>query len=76
MTYITRRGFFQQAGIITASGLALSGALPRPVTKSALAQPMPDWLSLTEEPALEPELPIIAPHHHLWDRPNNRYMLE
>ena len=76
MTYITRRGFFQQAGIITASGLALSGALPGPVTKSALAQPMPDWLSLTEEPALEPELPIIDPHHHLWDRPNNRYMLE
>ena len=76
MTNITRRGFFQQAGIVTAGGLALSGALPGPVTKTALAQPMPDWLSLTEEPALEPELPIIDPHHHLWDRPNNRYMLE
>ena len=35
-----------------------------------------DWLSLTIEEALEPELPIIDPHHHLWDRPGNRYGLE
>ena len=26
-----------------------------------------DWLALTEEAALEPELPICDPHHHLWD---------
>ncbi len=25
------------------------------------------WLALTEEAALEPELPICDPHHHLWD---------
>mgnify|MGYP000318368651 CR=1 FL=1 len=25
-----------------------------------------DWLALTEEPTLEPELPICDPHHHLW----------
>ena len=25
------------------------------------------WLALTEEPTLDPELPIIDPHHHLWD---------
>ena len=76
MRHITRRGFFQQAGMFTAGGLALSGALPGLVATPALAQPMPDWLALTEEPALEPELPIIDPHHHLWDRPGNRYMLE
>jgi predicted TIM-barrel fold metal-dependent hydrolase len=46
------------------------------LAKSASAQPAPDWLALTNESALEPELPIIDPHHHLWDRPNNRYMLE
>jgi predicted TIM-barrel fold metal-dependent hydrolase len=40
------------------------------------AQPRPDWLSLTNEPALEPALPIIDPHHHLWDRPANRYLLD
>ena len=26
-----------------------------------------DWLALTEEPALEPEIPICHPHHHFWD---------
>ena len=25
------------------------------------------WLNQRQEPALEPELPIIDPHHHLWD---------
>ena len=28
-----------------------------------------------EEP-LEPTLPIIDPHHHLWDHPGSRYLLE
>ena len=36
----------------------------------------PDWITLTQEDALEPDLPIIDPHHHLWIRPNNRYELE
>ncbi len=27
-----------------------------------------DWLALTVEQPLEPELPICDPHHHLWDR--------
>ena len=27
----------------------------------------PEWLAKTVEAALEPELPIIDPHHHLWD---------
>ena len=26
-----------------------------------------DWLALTEEPTLEPEIPICDPHHHFWD---------
>src|ERR1700675_2751121 len=39
-----------------------------------------DWLALTEEPALEPELPICDPHHHFWDFrferiPYQRYLL-
>ena len=25
---------------------------------------------------MEPELPIIDPHHHLWERPGNRYLLD
>ena len=26
-----------------------------------------DWLALTQEPILEPELPICDAHHHFWD---------
>lgn len=37
----------------------------------------PAWLDQVREPILEPELPIIDPHHHLWhDRPSGRYMPE
>jgi hypothetical protein len=39
-----------------------------------------DWLALTVEEPLEPELPICDPHHHLWDlRPGRvapRYLLD
>jgi len=40
-----------------------------------------DWLALTQEPALEPDLPICDPHHHFWDRrvervPYQRYLLD
>jgi len=34
------------------------------------------WLTLTTEAPIDPELPICDPHHHLWDHPNNRYLLE
>jgi predicted TIM-barrel fold metal-dependent hydrolase len=34
-----------------------------------------DWLKLTEEPILEPELPIVDPHHHLWERKEGNYLL-
>ena len=26
-----------------------------------------DWLALTQEPTLEPEIPICDPHHHFWE---------
>ncbi|MCZ6453656.1 MAG: amidohydrolase family protein [Alphaproteobacteria bacterium] len=38
------------------------------------------WLALTEEEALEPDLPICDPHHHLWefreDQVEPRYLLD
>lgn len=39
-----------------------------------------DWLSLTRETTLEPEIPICDPHHHFWDLrpqsiPYQRYLL-
>ena len=35
-----------------------------------------DWLDRRREPALDPELPIVDAHHHLWDRPGWRYLLD
>ncbi|MFT6058157.1 MAG: putative TIM-barrel fold metal-dependent hydrolase, partial [Pseudohongiellaceae bacterium] len=35
-----------------------------------------EWLDQVREDALEPELPICDPHHHFWDRPDGRYMLD
>ena len=39
-----------------------------------------DWLALTEEAPIEPEIPLCDPHHHFWDRrlqsiPYQRYLL-
>jgi len=39
-----------------------------------------DWLALTQEPTLEPDMPICDPHHHFWDFraeriPYDRYLL-
>ncbi len=34
------------------------------------------WLERTNETAIEPELPICDPHHHLWDHPKSRYLLD
>ncbi|MFL5287407.1 MAG: amidohydrolase family protein [Rhodopila sp.] len=33
------------------------------------------WLAQHTEPALEPDLPIVDPHHHLWIREGNPYLL-
>ena len=43
-------------------------AYPRPL-------PRPEWLGKLTEDILEPELPIVDPHHHLWDHPGSRYLL-
>ncbi len=32
------------------------------------------WVAKGTEEALEPALPIVDPHHHLWQRPGNDYM--
>ncbi|MCW5744913.1 MAG: amidohydrolase family protein [Alphaproteobacteria bacterium] len=34
-----------------------------------------DWLDRRQEEILEPGLPIVDPHHHLWDRPGWPYLL-
>ena len=34
------------------------------------------WLDQVVEETLEPKLPICDPHHHLWDYPEGRYLLD
>lgn len=34
-----------------------------------------DWLAQVVEDIIDPERPICDPHHHLWDQPNNAYLL-
>jgi predicted TIM-barrel fold metal-dependent hydrolase len=53
--------------------VASSAATP----KSGLyADPRPDWLALHKEEIIDPGRPIVDPHHHLWDRGGQRYLIE
>lgn len=36
----------------------------------------PEWLMTRDEPALDPSMPIVDTHHHLYDRPGVRYLLD
>jgi predicted TIM-barrel fold metal-dependent hydrolase len=35
-----------------------------------------EWLDRRTEPIIEPDLPIVDPHHHLWDGSRRRYLLD
>ncbi len=46
-------------------------------SKSGLyADPREDWLAQYSEEVIDPQRPIVDPHHHLWDRGGQRYMIE
>src|SRR5258705_10938354 len=48
-----------------------------PASKSGLyADPREDWLALRKEEVFDPARPIVDPHHHLWDRGGQRYLIE
>jgi len=48
-----------------------------PASKSGLyADPREDWLALRTEDIIDPTRPIVDPHHHLWDRGGQRYLIE
>ena len=46
-----------------------------PNTPSMHLSVRPDWLALHQEEIIDPALPIVDAHHHLWDRPENQYLL-
>src|SRR5262245_66295556 len=56
-----------------AAAFPLTASAQQPTPLSPIRQ---DWLDRRKEPALEPDLPIVDPHHHLWVRPGYRYMLD
>ena len=48
-----------------------------PASKSGLyVDPRPDWLAQRVEEIIDPARPIVDPHHHLWDRGGQRYLIE
>src|ERR1700744_2150398 len=48
-----------------------------PSAKTGLyADPRPDWLDQHKEEVLDPGRVIVDPHHHLWDRGGQRYLLD
>ena len=54
--------------------MSTPAAAPSRVSNDFIAL-KPDWLALHREVPLEPGLPIVDPHHHLWDHPGNPYLL-
>lgn len=47
-----------------------------PTRFGRISAPNEAWLVRQPvEPILDPDLPIIDTHHHLWDRPDHRYLL-
>jgi L-fuconolactonase len=57
-----------------ASGTAHAQGSPPPGMPTVQAPVRQDWLDKRHEEIIEPALPIIDPHHHLWDRPGYRYL--
>jgi L-fuconolactonase len=79
---ISRRGLLTaSAGLAGAAALASGPAFAQsqpqalPVVQPASQWPVRnDWLARRTEGILEPDLPIVDPHHHLWVRPNYSYL--
>jgi predicted TIM-barrel fold metal-dependent hydrolase len=53
---------------------ASTGAAPKSVYNPHY--PSPAWLALRQEEIVQPGLEIVDPHHHLWDHPGNRFLLD
>jgi L-fuconolactonase len=77
---ISRRALLTAgAGLVGAAAMASGAALAQapagvPAMPASQAPVRADWLAKHTEEILEPGLPIIDPHHHLWDRPGYRYL--
>jgi len=50
-------------------GLDITGRYRYPAPRTA-------WLAQHAEPVIDPDLPIIDPHHHIWEEAGNPYLLD
>jgi predicted TIM-barrel fold metal-dependent hydrolase len=77
-TAISRRAMLAAgASLLGAAALAPDAAQAQAPATSGPPSQAPvrnDWLARHAEEILEPGLPIIDPHHHLWERPGYRYL--
>ena len=77
-----RSAWGQSARTRTSSGCARPGRCWVPDVQTPRHSMDPpirqDWLAQWQEEILEPDLPIVDPHHHLWDVPDwdTRYLLD
>src|SRR6516162_3157635 len=73
------------AGLLGGAALSSSASLAQntaPASAGAAANsppsphyPDPAWLALRQEEIIESRLEIVDPHHHLWDRPGHRFLI-
>jgi L-fuconolactonase len=74
------------AGLLGGSALASGAALAQNTPPAgpggagspppSASYPDPAWLAQRQEEIIEPGLEIVDPHHHLWDRPEHRFLLK
>jgi L-fuconolactonase len=58
-----------------AFGIAFVRRIRRGITSPIQAPVRQAWLEKRHERIIDPDMPIVDPHHHLWDRPGYRYLL-
>ncbi len=63
---------------MSSSSTGRNRMIPSPTPYGRIFAPDPAWLAgQAPEPILEPDLPIVDAHHHLWHRlPDSRYLLD
>src|SRR5215469_11688110 len=61
------------AGAVLAQNTGPASPGAAPTSSYNPHYPDPAWLALRQEEIIEPELEIVDPHHHLWDRPGTGF---
>ena len=67
--------YFARTPIRSQTGVAPAVAVPSSSPPGARYGD-PAWWAQRKEEILEPPLEIVDPHHHLWDRGGQRYLLD